>query len=51
MYKFVLPGKKVEKSKTLMNEIDQLKKEIKNLKKRKETMRDDFSLLEKKIQN
>jgi hypothetical protein len=30
MYKFVLPGKKVERKKTLMNEIDELKKKIKN---------------------
>ena len=30
MYKFILPGKKVERKKTLMNEIDELKKEIKN---------------------
>ena len=50
MYKFVLPGKKVERKKTLMNEIDELKKEIKNLEKRKEIMRDDFSFLEKELQ-
>ena len=50
MYKFILPGKKVERKKTLMNEIDELKKEIKNLEKRKEIMRDDFSFLEKELE-
>ena len=49
MYKLVLPGKKVEKKKTLMNEIDELKKDIKNLVKVKETMRSDFSLLENEL--
>ncbi len=49
MHKLVLPGKKVEKKKTLMNEIDELKKDIKNLEKVKETMRSDFSLLENEL--
>ena len=55
MYKFILPGKKVEKKKTLMNEIDELKKEIKNLENRKNSIKNDFSFIEKelkkKIQN
>ena len=50
MYKFILPGKKVERKKTLMNEIDELKKEIKNLENRKNLMREDFSFLEKELQ-
>ncbi len=49
MYKFILPGKKVEKKKNLMNEIDDIKKDIKNLEKVKETMRSDFSLLENEL--
>ena len=50
MHKFVLSGKKIESKKTLMNEIDELKKDIKNLENIKNSMRDDFSFVEKELQ-